>query len=102
LELGTLDLAAEHGVLVPQEEDLQVLGGVPAAEQGEQLDEAAQREVGEIRQHQVSSAVGAEAQPYQPLRPETPAHSSRPSLRTPQVFDGFVSNLAADRFPLSS
>jgi hypothetical protein len=51
LELGTLDLAAEHGELVAQDEDLQVLGGVPAGEQGEQLDGVAQREVGEFRQH---------------------------------------------------
>jgi hypothetical protein len=84
LELGTLDLAAEHGELVTQHQDLQVLGGVPAGEQGEQLDGAAQREGGEVRQHQVSSAGGAEAPPYQPLRPGTPAHSPRPSLRTPQ------------------
>jgi hypothetical protein len=44
------DLAAEHGELVTQDEDLQVLGGVPAGEQDEQLDGAAQREVGEVRQ----------------------------------------------------
>jgi hypothetical protein len=31
LELGTWDLAAEHGELVAQEEDLQVLGGGPRA-----------------------------------------------------------------------
>ena len=41
MELGTLDLAAEHGELVKQDKDLQVLGGVPAGEQGEQLDGAA-------------------------------------------------------------
>jgi hypothetical protein len=41
--------------LVAQDEDLQVLGGVAAGQQGEQLDGAAQREVGEFRQHQVSS-----------------------------------------------
>jgi hypothetical protein len=68
-----------------QDEDLQVLGGVPPGEQGEQLDGAAQRAVGEVRQHQVSSAGGAEAPPYQSLRPGTPAHGSRPSLRTPQA-----------------
>jgi len=34
-------LAAEHGELVTQDEDLQVLGGVAAGEQGEQLDGAA-------------------------------------------------------------
>jgi hypothetical protein len=83
-ECGSCALPAEHGELVTQDEDLQVLGGVPAGEQRQQLDGAAQREVGEVRQDQVSSAVGAEAPPYQPLRPGTPAHGSRPSLRTPQ------------------
>jgi hypothetical protein len=96
LELGTLDLAAEHGELVTQHQDLQVLGGVPAGEQGEQLDGAAQREGGEVRQHQVSSAGGAEAPPYQPLRPGTPAHSPRPSLRTPQVVGLAVGQPAPD------
>jgi len=49
LEPGSWGLAAEHGELVAQDEDLQVLGGVAAGEQGEQLDGAAQREVGELR-----------------------------------------------------
>ena len=52
LELGTLDLAAKHGELVAQDEELQVLGGVAAGEQGEQLDGAAQGQVGESRQHE--------------------------------------------------
>jgi hypothetical protein len=51
LEPGTWDLAAQHGELVAQDKDLQVLGGVAAGEQGEQQDGAAQREVGEFRQH---------------------------------------------------
>jgi hypothetical protein len=55
LELGTWDVAAEHGELVAQDEDLQVLGGVAAGEQGEQLDGTAQREVGESRQDKGSS-----------------------------------------------
>jgi hypothetical protein len=38
---------------VAQDEDLQVLAGVAAGEQGEQLDGSAQRQVGEFRQHQV-------------------------------------------------
>jgi len=37
-------VAAQHGELVAQDEDLQVLGGVTAGEQGEQLDGAAQHE----------------------------------------------------------
>jgi len=49
LELGSRSLAAEHSELVAQDEELQVLGGVAAAEQGEQLDQAAQREVEESR-----------------------------------------------------
>ena len=48
------ELAAQHTKLVTLHQDLQVLGGVAAGEQGEQLDGAAQREVGELRQHQVS------------------------------------------------
>jgi hypothetical protein len=56
LELGTWDLAAEHGALVTQDEDLQVLGGLATDQQGEQLDGAPQRQVGEFRQHQVASA----------------------------------------------
>jgi hypothetical protein len=37
-----VDVAAEHGELVTQDEDLQVLGGVTAGEHGEQLDGATQ------------------------------------------------------------
>jgi hypothetical protein len=40
--------------LVAQDEDLQILGSSAAAEQGEQLDRAAQGEVGEFRQHRVA------------------------------------------------
>jgi hypothetical protein len=47
LEPGPRGLAAQHGELVPQDQDLKVLGGVTAGEQGEQLDGAAQREVDE-------------------------------------------------------
>jgi hypothetical protein len=39
----------EYGELVAQHQDLQVLGGVAAGEQREQLDAAAQREVRESR-----------------------------------------------------
>jgi hypothetical protein len=41
LELGSWDLAVEHGELVAQHEDLQVLGSVATGELGEQLDGAA-------------------------------------------------------------
>jgi hypothetical protein len=37
--------------LVAENEDLQLLGGVAVGEQGEELDGAADRQVGELRQH---------------------------------------------------
>jgi hypothetical protein len=40
---------------VAQDEDLQVLGGVSAGEQGEQLDGAAQHEIGKFQQHRMAS-----------------------------------------------
>jgi hypothetical protein len=86
LELGMLDLAVEHGELVAQDEDLQVLGGVPAGEQGEQLDGAAQREVGEVRQHQVSSAVGAEAHHTDPRVPRNPSSQLMSEFAHPSGF----------------
>jgi hypothetical protein len=43
---------------VAQDQDLQVLGGIAAGEQHEHLNGAAQREVGESRQHQSDLAVG--------------------------------------------
>jgi hypothetical protein len=46
-----LDLAAQHAKLVAQHQDLEVLGGVAAGEQCEQLDGAAQGQVGESGQH---------------------------------------------------
>jgi hypothetical protein len=49
LELGSGDLAAEDRELVAQHEDLQVLGGVAAGEQHQQLDGAAHRDVCEFR-----------------------------------------------------
>jgi hypothetical protein len=42
-EPGLWSLAAEHGELLAQDKDLQILGGVGKGEQGEQLDGAAQR-----------------------------------------------------------
>jgi hypothetical protein len=59
VELGAWSLVAEHGELMAQDEDLEVLGGIAAGEEGEQLDGAAQRQVGESWQHWVASAVGA-------------------------------------------
>ena len=62
LQPGTWDLPAEDGELVAQDEDLQVFGGVAAGQQGEQLDGAAQRGVGEFRQHQVGLYMDEERQ----------------------------------------
>jgi hypothetical protein len=42
-------LAAQDGELVAEHQDLKVLGAITASEQCEQLDGAAQREVGELR-----------------------------------------------------
>jgi hypothetical protein len=51
LELGPWCLAAQDSELVAENEDLQLLGGVAVGEQGEELDGAADRQVGELRQH---------------------------------------------------
>jgi hypothetical protein len=59
LELGSWCLASEHGELVAQNEDLQILGGIAAGEQGEQPDGAAQRQVSESWEHRAAtSAMG--------------------------------------------
>ena len=47
-----------------EDQNLEVLGGVTSGEQGEQLDGAVQREIGEFRQHQMTSEMGTEALPY--------------------------------------
>ena len=49
--------------LVRQDKDLEVLGGVTAAELGEELDGAAQGQVGRSWQHCGASAVGAAETP---------------------------------------
>jgi len=41
-------LAAEHGELMSQGKDLEVFGGVTADAQGEELDDAVQREIDEF------------------------------------------------------
>jgi hypothetical protein len=51
LQPRSLDLAAQHSELMAQHQDLEVLGGVAAGEQCEQLDGAAQGQVGESGQH---------------------------------------------------
>ena len=47
LEPGPRDLAAQDAELVAQHQEFQVLGGVAAGQECEQLDGAAQREVGD-------------------------------------------------------
>jgi hypothetical protein len=64
LQLGTWDLSAQDGELVAQHEDLQVLGGLATSQQHEQLDRAAERQVGELRQRRVLSERSAEASHY--------------------------------------
>jgi hypothetical protein len=51
LQLGSWSLAAQHGELMAQDEELKILGGVAVGEEGEQLDGAAQCQVGESWQH---------------------------------------------------
>jgi hypothetical protein len=57
LQLGSWDLAAEHAELMTQDEKFQVLGGIAAGCKHEQLDRAAQRQVGPFRQHQIASVM---------------------------------------------
>jgi hypothetical protein len=51
LQPGARGLAVQHGQLMAEHQDLQVLGGVAAGQQHQQLDGAAQGQVGESRQH---------------------------------------------------
>ncbi len=75
LHLGPRRLAAQHSELVAQDEDLQILGGVATGEQGEELDGAAQRQVGESWQHlEAASAMGSEKR-----------HSTYPCCPNPQA-----------------
>jgi hypothetical protein len=86
LQPGTGGLAAEHGKLVAQDQDLHVLGGIAANEQHEHLNRPTKREVGEFRQYQVTFAVGSGSVTV-PSRASAPTGSSRPphtSLRTQQ------------------
>jgi hypothetical protein len=49
LQPESWDLAAQDGELVAEHQDLKVGGAITTSEQGEELDGAAQREVGELR-----------------------------------------------------
>jgi hypothetical protein len=66
-----------------QDEDLKILGSVAASEQREQLDGAAQREVGEFGQHQRRPPRGRQmAQRRAVVWREPAAQRPRPTLRT--------------------
>jgi hypothetical protein len=68
-----------------EDEELQVLGGVAAGEQHEQLDGATPRNVGEFESTRVTSRVGGKRATLPSHdRREPAAHRLRPSLRTPQ------------------
>jgi hypothetical protein len=84
-------LAAEHGELVAEHQDLQVLGGVAADQQDEQLDRAAECQVGELGQHAGSLRDGsAEASPYRAVLSElAAAQRPRPTLRILRAERGF-------------
>jgi hypothetical protein len=47
--------------VVAQDQDLEILGSVATGELGEELDGAAQRQVGKSWQHRLASAVGTAA-----------------------------------------
>jgi hypothetical protein len=58
LQPGSRRLAAQDDELVAQDEELEIFGGVATGELGEQLNRAAERQVGELRQHQGPLRVG--------------------------------------------
>jgi hypothetical protein len=51
LKPGSRRLVAPDDELVAQNEELEIFGGVATGELGEQLNSAAERQVGELRQH---------------------------------------------------
>jgi hypothetical protein len=50
-QLGSWELAAKDGELVAENKEFQILGSIAAGEQGQELDGAAQGQVGESGQH---------------------------------------------------
>jgi hypothetical protein len=82
-EFGSCALAAEHGELMVQNEDLKILGSVAASEQREQLDGTAQCEVGEFGRHQRWPPRGRQrAQCRAAVWREPAAQRPPPTLRT--------------------
>jgi hypothetical protein len=83
LQPGTCGLATQHGRVVAEHQDLEVLGSIAAGQQHQQLDRAAQGQVGELRQHAADSEpVSGGATPPRRPRCELPARRPYPSLRT--------------------
>jgi hypothetical protein len=75
LEPRPWNLAAQHGQLVMEHHNLQVLGSIAAGEQDEQLEGAAQREVDEFRKH-AEAGLPSRAAGKSP---------TEPSVATPQL-----------------
>jgi predicted ATPase len=82
LRSGRVLLPAQHGQLVPQHQDLQILGSVARSQQDEQSDRAAEGQVGELRQHAGSLRKGsAERHPTARCSSELTAQRPCPILR---------------------
>jgi len=77
----------QDGELVAQHQDLEVFGGVAASEQDEQLDGAAQGEVGQFRQHQGDLCGGRqERQPTEPWSTRTSSSQATSEFTHPTRF----------------
>jgi hypothetical protein len=80
------DLAVKDGELMAQDQDLQILGGVTASEQHQQLDGPVQRQVGEFGGHQGALRVRVAGGVTIPSHGrEHAARRPRPTLRTLQA-----------------
>jgi GH15 family glucan-1,4-alpha-glucosidase len=73
--------------LVAEDEDLQILGGVATDEQGEELDRATQRQVGELWQHLGRPPRWDQGtSQYRPMPPEPAGPATSPSFCTLRAF----------------
>jgi hypothetical protein len=72
---------------VAQHQDLQVLGSVTPCERREQLDGAAERQVGEFREHPGASQTSAEASLYCATIERTGSSAARSEFRTLRLDD---------------
>jgi hypothetical protein len=80
---GTRDLATQDRKLVAQHHDLQVLGGITAGCQREQLDGTTQGQVGKVRQHPEASDVPASSGSGPPVRSSPPSRRQDRRCATP-------------------